>query len=124
MAALTPSAFPSSVTKGETSADDSVAATEFSDCSLDVTPPAGTPFSNLFSCCMPKEALEEEEEETTEPVAELEEEVVVSKSRSLEGLEEVPTEPSDNDDVGIDKVLMFQVAVLGVILLNEVLQAV
>jgi hypothetical protein len=73
---------------------------------------------------MPKEGLEEEEEETTELVTE-QEEVVVSKNRSLEVLE-VPTEPSNNneDAVKIDTGLMFQVAVLGAILLNEVIQAV
>jgi hypothetical protein len=126
MAAVTPSDFPSCVTKGENSANDSVAVTEeVSDhCSLDVNPPARTPFSNLFSCCMPKEGLEVEEEETTELVTE-QEEVVVSKNRSLEVLE-VPTEPSNNneDAVKIDTGLMFQVAVLGAILLNEVIQAV
>jgi hypothetical protein len=64
-------ALPTTASKGDTSGSESVAATEISECSLDVMAPSGAPFSKMFSCCLSKASkLDEEDEEDENQEAE------------------------------------------------------
>jgi hypothetical protein len=112
MTETSPAASPSTVSKGDTSVSESVAATEISDCSLDVMASAGTPFSKMLSCCLPQASVEIDEEEEPDEVEEVAkvDEPVVENTREIE-LDEEPV-PEARTMFTIGKAVM-SVAVVG-----------